>query len=375
MKSTFRFSTLLAMALLALYSACGSTMAQKGTTIEGEITNATSMQIFLDRINGDNSTTVAGKADADAAGKFQISLENGVQEGIYRLRIGAKNVMLLFDGTEKKVSVKGDLATVDRFQYTVEGSAACEEYSGTLRKVVNQEIDLDGVKKIVEKASNPMVAMQLALQGIGPAPETMGLIKAAYERMAKERPTSEYNPLYAGVITQYEQQMSMMQASESIKVGMPAPDISLPGPDGKKTYSLSSLKGKVILLDFWASWCGPCRKANPHVVATYNKYKDKGFTVFSVSLDGIDEANRARLQADPGMMNEQLNSQKKRWTDAIEKDNLIWEYHVSDLKKWDCAPAQAYGVRSIPRTFLIDRQGNIAVINPRALEMELEKLL
>ena len=161
---------------------------------------------------------------------------------------------------------------------------------------------------------------------------------------------------------------------EAIKVGMVAPEISLKSPDGKK-YSLADLKGKVVLLDFWASWCGPCRKNNPHVVDVYNKYKDKGFTVFSVSLDGIDERTKARFPSDE-QYKAGMEQSKKNWITAIQTDQLTWPYHVSELAKWDTQSVKQYGVTGIPKTFLIDRDGKIAAVNPRTdLEEQLLKIL
>jgi thiol-disulfide isomerase/thioredoxin len=127
---------------------------------------------------------------------------------------------------------------------------------------------------------------------------------------------------------------------------------------------LSDYKGKVVLLDFWASWCGPCRKANPHVVEIYNKYKGKGFDVFSVSLDGLDNRTRQAL-GDNSQVQMNLDRQKERWIEAIRTDNLLWNGHVSDLLKWDSKAAAMYGVSGIPKTFLVDREGKIAAIDPR----------
>lgn len=118
--------------------------------------------------------------------------------------------------------------------------------------------------------------------------------------------------------------------------GSIAPELEFSDPDGK-VRKLSDLRGKVVLIDFWASWCGPCRKENPHVRAMYEKYHDRGFEVFSVSLD----------------------NNKDRWKDAIAKDNLSWPNHVSDLKGWGSAAAKLYGVSSIPSTFLVDKDGRI----------------
>lgn len=118
--------------------------------------------------------------------------------------------------------------------------------------------------------------------------------------------------------------------------GSIAPELEFQDPTGK-VRKLSDLRGKVVLIDFWASWCGPCRKENPHVVSLYAKYRDRGFEVFSVSLD----------------------KNKASWTDAIAKDHLTWPNHVSDLKGWGSAAAKLYGVNSIPSTFLVDKDGRI----------------
>ncbi len=144
-----------------------------------------------------------------------------------------------------------------------------------------------------------------------------------------------------------------------IEVGNIAPEINLPTPNGD-TVKLSSLRGKMVLIDFWASWCGPCRKENPVVVKAYKEYKDKyykagdGFTIYGVSLDKSAE----------------------NWKKAIETDGLEWT-NVSDLKYWDSEAGRTYQIRSIPSNFLIDGNGVIVAKNLKgeALELALDKLI
>ncbi len=200
------------------------------------------------------------------------------------------------------------------------------------------------------------------------------LIKEVSTKFIKADPDSKYAQDFQKIVAAQEKQYAAMMANQKVQVGLPAPEIELESPTGKK-YTLSDLKGKVVLIDFWASWCGPCRKANPKVVETYKKYKSKGFTVYSVSLDGINPRLRSRYKTEE-QISAQLNLAKEKWVKAIEQDGLEWDTHVSDLQYWNSIAAQTYGVRSIPQTFLIDREGKIAAINPRNnLEEALLKVL
>jgi len=143
-------------------------------------------------------------------------------------------------------------------------------------------------------------------------------------------------------------------------IGDRAPEIVLENPTGEK-IPLSSLRGKIVLIDFWAAWCPPCRRENPNLVRLYRQYKDQefvngsGFTVYSVSLD----------------------KKKENWIAAIETDSLVWDSHVSDLKGRQSAPAVEYEVRSIPLNFLIDGDGIILAVGERgsALEAKLKEFL
>ena len=147
--------------------------------------------------------------------------------------------------------------------------------------------------------------------------------------------------------------IAMVDAMKTIAVGQPAPEIALPDTTGQ-VVKLSSMRGKYVLVDFWAKWCGPCRQENPNVVKAYNKYKDKGFTVFGVSLDRT----------------------KNDWLMAIKQDGLTWT-HVSDLKYWQSAAAKTYNITGIPFSVLLDPNGVIIAKNLRgpALDKKLEEVL
>lgn len=147
-------------------------------------------------------------------------------------------------------------------------------------------------------------------------------------------------------------EIPILLASQSkVQVGKTAPDFAQATVDGAEV-KLSDFLGKYVLLDFWASWCGPCREENPNIAATYRSFRGKGFEVLGVSLDGP--------------------SQKAAWLKAIEKDQLIWK-QVTDLKGWDNAAAKLYGIRGIPANFLIDPAGKIIARDLRGKDLP-EKL-
>ena len=344
------FFLLLFIALMFL--GCGDTSVKniKGTLVRGEIVNAENLQVFFDKILLNNTTSVVASGEIDRKGKFELPIETP-QHGIYRLRIGAKSILLALNGNEKLVKVSGDLTTLQQHDYEITGSKEAQIMQ-SFNKMVSQGASQPAqVKSFADTTSSILTAMLGTVTRINPE-QDLAYHKNILTKLDAAYPNSPYSKNYRAIISQVETKLKMAR----VKVGETALDISLPSPDGK-TYTLSDLKGQVVLIDFWASWCRPCRINNPRLVSLYNKYKKQGFTVYSVSLD---KANG-----------------KQRWIDAIEKDKLTWPYHVSDLKGWSCVPAKEYGVRGIPYTVLVDKEGKIASINPRhhQLEDELKKLL
>ncbi len=381
----------LILSLSILLFSCGESKVEKsGSAIEnsvsGIIKNGAGRKIYLEGFDM-NGIIKLDSTEIAEDGSFQLSAP--AKTNFYRVGFNNTNYILLaIDSTDKNVKITGNADSLS-IGYKVEGSPFSQDilefvneqtpFMANRLKILesinvdNQEdtsvtgnaqrsiMRLDAafnafVVNFVEK--NPKSPSTfLALSFLDPNNQ-LDIIKKVEQAIS----VSMYNsPLHVDILNKIGQLESKKQINDAqlveqektmghLKNGNTSPEINLPSHKGGN-ISLSSLKGKVVLIDFWASWCAPCRAENPNVVKMYNKYKDKGFTVYSVSLD----------------------KDKTKWLSAIQKDGLIWPSHVSDLKSWQSIAAQAYGITSIPFTVLIDKDGKIIDKNLRGSQLE-EKL-
>ena len=179
----------------------------------------------------------------------------------------------------------------------------------------------------------------------------MSAFLVTYFENAFEQYAGLYRSIRDSLIATYPDNDFVRHLNDKLRTavvpGMEAPDIVMADRDGNQRR-LSDLRGKVVLIDFWASWCRPCRAENPNVVRLYHQYKDKGFDIFSVSLDNSRDA----------------------WLKAIDNDGLVWPNHVSDLRGWSSAGGKLYGISSIPATVLLDRDGKVLARNLRGAQLE-----
>ena len=185
-------------------------------------------------------------------------------------------------------------------------------------------------------------------------PDSYFSVVALSESVSSDFDVEEIEPLFLSIDEKYRETFpgkafaQRIEAAKTIGIGKKAPGFTQNDPDGNPV-SLSDFLGKYVLLDFWASWCGPCRQENPNLVKAYAAYKDKGFEILGVSLDNKDG--------------------KEAWVKAIEKDGLTWT-QVSDLNSWNNEVARSYGVRAVPQSYLIDPQGVIVAQNLRGETLE-----
>ena len=313
--------------------------------------------VVLSRIT-DVKLEIKDSAYVGSSGSFSFTGIGTDESGIY---------YLTFDNTsppgvpvilEKGASVTLDIQKTTAYAVTMKGG----KYNASMQKLYNIytgfENEMEAFNAEVAKMDPTTVTEELRAQTTKRYNDIISSRSNKIEEFIKNEPGTPATYFAVKYLFQKTVPKLVMLGSAKLKKDMPtssyaktlgaeaaklgptiegavAPDITLKTPDGE-LLSLSSLRGKVVMIDFWASWCGPCRKENPNVKALYDKYHDQGFEIYAVSLDN------------------DLN----RWKGAIAKDGLPWK-HVSDLQGWKSSAAKLYGVHSIPQTFLLDKEGRI----------------
>ncbi len=330
-----------------IFLQCGS-KSSSGTNISGKIANAEGITVMFDKISL-NTSNILDRVETNGSGGFSFHYDEPLDEGVYRVRLGAKSLMFL-DGKHQNINITGDLQTIQNAAYSITGSEASETYRAAFDKIRQRQMNGNAFTEFVDTTSNAMVSAYLAAKYLPPSEQTMETHKAAREKLSKQYALSPLTNEYTQFVGSVEAQLAAQLAKQKVRVGEEAPEISLPNVKGK-TVKLSDFKGKVVVLDFWASWCGPCRRyGNPELVKLYKKHKKDDFVIYQVSLDRPNGG--------------------ERWKAAIEKDGLVWPHHVSDLQGWSSIAAKTYGVSSIPRAFIIDKEGKIAGVNVKGAQME-----
>ncbi len=337
------------LALSVIVLSCSN--QNKSGTIKGKLENFNGTYIYLEKIT-ENGDEVIDSVKVNTKGEFKLS--NPAKEiDYFILKADSTNSLFLVLNVGENIDLTGDAQSLEN-SYTVKGSKDSE----LLKKLRSYDRLLgDSLNTVYASVRNSdrMVADSIGMELQGYYTRTMeefskNLIKNNLTSIVSLSATKFLNQqAELGLMQELEKKLSELlpknryvQDFKSLVAGLSklpngslAPEISLNTPEGT-TIKLSSLKGKVVLIDFWASWCAPCRRENPTIVEAYNQLKGKDFEIYGVSLDNNIEA----------------------WKNAIKQDKISW-IQVSDLKRWDSEVAKAYQIEAIPTNVLIDREGRI----------------
>ncbi len=367
------------LVLSTLLFACNNNVDESKFNIKGTVKNAEGKKIILSQNLTGQSLNSIDTTVIDKDGTFILSADIKTPDLLY----------LQVEGSQQIIGIIGEPKTTLEFSskldsfataYTLTGSKEADLLTELTKKEVEliekindldkqlktQNADQDSIYKEFGKLIKQHQEYLLAF--IDKNPESLASVMALFQsvmpgstmlnpRDHKESFEKVTNALTAKYpeshitksLKEYMDRVNNPQPQpqvETFPIGSNVPAIELPSPDGKK-INLNVTKGKYVLLDFWASWCGPCRRENPTLVENYKKYKSKGFTIFQVSLD----------------------KNSKDWTNAIAKDKLQDWYHVSELKSWQSAIVQTYKIKSIPTNYLLDPEGKIIASNLRGVAL------